>query len=192
MKTKKAIFICGSGGSGKSTITDKYFSDYTHIDVDIIYESLLVEADLGLDIKNFNDGEKRISDLLFERAKSLNDLKFNETILRGENLIIDGIGRNSSIIMYQRNFLEKNGYTTYMIMVYADLEECINRVEKRERVYNKDITIESWYMAYSNLVTYKKEFKDRFILVFNDNIDMDWKSKFQIFIDKDIDKKTIV
>jgi hypothetical protein len=79
-----------------------------------------------------------------------------------------------------------------MIMVYADLEECINRVEKRERVYNKDITIESWYMAYSNLVTYKKEFKDRFILVFNDNIDMDWKSKFQIFIDKDIDKKTIV
>ncbi len=37
MKNKKAIFICGSGGSGKSTFSKKYFSEYTLIDVDIIY-----------------------------------------------------------------------------------------------------------------------------------------------------------
>lgn len=192
MKTKKAIFICGSGGSGKSTFSKKYFSEYTLIDVDIIYEELLIQNGLGLRIKDFNESDRIYASELFEKSKSLNDSKFNKCVANGENIIIDSIGRDSSIIMYQRNFLEKNGYTTYMIMMYAELEECINRVENRERVYSKNITIDSWYLSYSNLVTYKKEFKDKFILIFNDDIDIDWKSKFQIFINKDNHTKTIV
>ena len=192
MKNKKAIFICGSGGSGKSTFSNKYFSEYTVIDVDIIYEELLIESGLGLKIKDFNDSDTLYASNLFEKSKSLNDAKFNKCVSNGENIIIDSIGRDASIIMYQRNFLEKNGYTTYMIMMYAELEECVKRVENRERVYSQNITIDSWYLSYSNLVTYKKEFKDRFMLVCNDSIDTDWKSKFQIFIKEDKHKKTIV
>lgn len=192
MKNKKAIFICGSGGSGKSTFCKKYFSEYTLIDVDIIYEELLLENNLGLRIKDFNESDRRYASELFEKSKSLNDTKFNKCVADGENIVIDSIGRDSSIIMYQRNFLEKNGYITYMIMMYAELEECISRVEHRERVYSKNITIDSWYLAYSNLVTYKKEFKDRFMVVFNDKFDTDWKSKFQIFINEDKNTKTIV
>ena len=192
MKNKKAIFICGSGGSGKSTFSNKYFSEYTVIDVDIIYEELLIESGLGLKIKDFNDSDTIHASNLFEKSKSLNDAKFNKCVSNGENIIIDSIGRDASIIMYQRNFLEKNGYTTYMIMMYAELEECVKRVENRERVYSQNITIDSWYLSYSNLVTYKKEFKDRFMLVCNDSIDTDWKSKFQIFIKEDKHKKTIV
>ena len=192
MKTKKAIFICGSGGSGKSTFANKYFSDYSIIDIDIIYEQLLIENNLGLKIKNFNQIDKTHALELFEKSKVLNDYKFNECIKNNENIVIDSIGRDSSIIMHQRNFLEKNGYTTYMIMMYAELEDCIDRVESRERTYLKNITIDSWYLSYSNLVTYKQEFKNKFILVFNDDINIDWKSKFEIFINKDKDKKTII
>lgn len=192
MKNKKAIFICGSGGSGKSTFSNKYFSEYNVIDVDIIYEELLIENGLGLKIKDFNDSDTLYASNLFEKSKSLNDAKFNKCVSNGENIIIDSIGRDVSIIMYQRNFLEKNGYTTYMIMMYAELEECVKRVENRERVYSPNITIDSWHLSYSNLVTYKKEFKDRFMLVCNDSIDTDWKSKFQIFINEDKHKKTIV
>lgn len=192
MKNKKAIFICGSGGSGKSTFSKKYFPEYTIIDIDIIYEQLLIENGLGLKIKNFNDIDKKFASELFEKSKLLNDIKFNECVSNNENIIIDSIGRDSSIIMHQRNFLEKNGYTTYMIMMYVELEECINRVENRERVYTKNITIDSWFLSYSNLVTYKQEFKDRFMLAYNDNVNTDWKSKFQIFINEDKHKKTIV
>ena len=192
MKNKKAIFVCGSGGSGKTTFSNKYFSKYTIIDVDIIYESLLIQSGLGLKIKNFSEGEKKIAMELFEKSKSLNDSKFKECVGNSENILIDSIGRDASIIMHQRNFLEKNGYTTYMIMMYSELEECIDRVESRERVYPKNITIDSWFLSYSNLSTYKQEFKDRFILVYNDDINIDWKSKFQIFINKDTIKKTIV
>lgn len=190
MKNKIAIFICGSGGSGKSTFSKKYFSDYTIIDVDIIYEDLLIAAGLGLNIKNFNKEQTEQAAELFEKSKSLNDKKFNETIETGQNMIIDSIGRDYEIIMFQRNHLEKMGYTTYMIMMYAELEECVNRVESRERTYHKNITIDSWYLSYSNISIYKREFGKRFLLVFND--DTNWKSKFQIFIDNDINKKTIV
>jgi predicted kinase len=190
MKNKIAIFICGSGGSGKSTFSKTYFPTYTIIDVDIIYEELLIEAGLDLKIKNFNNEQTKIAENLFEKAKSLNDKKFNDTITIGNNLVIDSIGRDSETIMFQRNYLEKMGYTTYMIMMYSELDVCIERVENRNRTYNKNITIDSWYLSYSNISIYKREFGKRFLLVYND--DMDWKSKFQIFIDNDINKKTIV
>ena len=110
------------------------------------------------------------------------NLKFKNAINNNENIVIDGIGRDASIILNQRNILEKNGYTTYMVMMYAELEECINRVENRNRVYSKNITIDSWHLAYSNISIYKNEFKEQFMLIYN--ADIDWKSKFQIFINK--------
>ena len=56
--------------------------------------------------------------------------------------------------------------------------------------YNKNITIDSWHLAYSNISIYKNEFKEQFMLIYN--ADIDWKSKFQIFINKDTIKKTLV
>jgi predicted kinase len=190
MKNKKAVFICGSGGSGKSTFANKYFFDYSIIDIDIIYEQLLIKNNLGLKIKNFNEVDTKIAADLFEKSKSLNDKKFYKSIENGDNIVIDSIGRDASIILYQRNILEKCGYSTYMIMLYADLEECIHRVENRNRVYSKNITVDSWYLAYSNISFYKKEFSERFILIYNDIVD--WKTKFEIFMNKDINKKLIV
>lgn len=192
MFNKKAIFICGSGGSGKSTFSKKYFSDYTHLDMDIIYEDLLIKSGLNLKIKNFNPIEKLKAAELFELSKTINDLKFKKSISKNENIIIDSIGRDSNIIMEQRSLLEKIGYTTYMIMLYADLEDCLNRIELRDRTYDQNITIDSWYLSYSNLTTYKKEFGNRFILVFNESLNFNWKSKFEIFINNNRRKNTIL
>lgn len=191
MVNKKAIFLCGSGGSGKSTICQKYFSDYVSVDVDIIYEQLLIESNLGLDIKKFNPEQIKVSDSLFEKAKELNNIKFIDVLSGGENIIIDSIGRDLDGILYQRNILEKSGYSTFMIMVYTDLDICINRVENRTRSYHKSLTIDSWYKVYSNIVPFKKEFGNRFMLVYNDE-PIDWKSKFEIFINNESRKNTII
>lgn len=191
MVNKKAIFLCGSGGSGKSTICQKYFSDYVSVDVDIIYEQLLIESNLGLDIKKFNPEQIKVSNSLFEKAKELNNIKFIDVLSSGENIIIDSIGRDLDGILYQRNILEKSGYSTFMIMVYADLDICINRVENRTRSYHKSLTIDSWYKVYSNIVPFKKEFGNRFMLVYNDE-PIDWKSKFEIFINNESRKNTII
>jgi hypothetical protein len=54
-------------------------------------------------------------------------------------------------------------------MLYVDLDTCVNRIENRERVYNQSITEDSWYLAYNNIGTYKKEFGDKFGFIYNNN-----------------------
>jgi predicted kinase len=172
MKDKKAIFVCGSGGSGKSTFVKNNLSDFTNINVDIIYEELLIDSGLGLKIINFNDEQSIIADNLFEEAKALNNKKLTEAILKKENIVIDGIGRDANIILYQRNHLTYCGYDTFMIMLYADLDTCVSRVENRERVYKQKITEDSWYLSYNNIGTYKKEFGTKFKFIYTDIIDI--------------------
>ncbi len=193
MSNKTAIFICGSGGSGKSTITNEYFSDYKIVDVDIAYEKLLIEHKLGLNIRSFTKTQNEISSILFEQAKVLTDTIFTNIVLNGENVVINSVGRNVNTLLSERNFLEKNGYVTYMIMLYADLDVCIKRVELRDRSYHKNVTIASWYESYSHIVEYKKEFNDRFLLInTEDDCIFNWKTKFEIFISKGNSKKTII
>jgi predicted kinase len=171
MKNKRAIFVCGSGGSGKSTFIKTHLTEYVHIDVDIIYEELLLLNKLGLKIKNFNELQSKLATELFEKAKELNNEKLKNAILSGNNLAIDGIGRDSNIILNQRRYLENYGYDTFMIMIYTDLEVCIDRVEDRERIYKQEITEDSWYLSYNNIGTYKKEFGKKFKFIYNGIID---------------------
>jgi len=171
MNNKIAVFICGSGGSGKSTFVKTHFTEYVHIDLDIIYEELLLLNKLGLKIKDFNESQLQLASELFETAKVLNNEKLKNTIIAGNNLVIDGIGRDSNIILNQRKYLENYGYDTFMILLYADLDTCINRVETRERVYKQKITEDSWYLSYNNIGTYKKEFGTKFKFIYNDIID---------------------
>jgi adenylate kinase family enzyme len=190
MKNKKAIFICGSGGSGKSTIASTCFSEFIIIDLDLIYEEHLVKSNLGLKIKNFTKEESDLALTIFEKSKTINDQRFSKAVELGENIVVDSIGRDPEVILYQRGFLEKMGYETYMIMVYAELDTCIDRVEARNRVYAKNITIDSWYLSYSNISIYNREFKGRFMLIYNDNDN--WKDKLKVFIYKKTDKKDII
>lgn len=190
MKSKKAVFICGSGGSGKSTIARNDFPEFTIIDIDLIYEQQLLNNNLDLKIKNFDKEQAELAQNLFEISKSLNDQKFNKAVNLGENIVIDSIGRDPEVILYQRSILEKMGYETFMIMVYAELETCIERVEGRDRVYGKNVTIDSWYLSYSNISIYSREFNGRFMLIYNDNDN--WKDKLKVFIYKKTDKRDII
>jgi cytidylate kinase len=168
MKNKKVIFICGSGGSGKTTLSKTYFAEFSKANVDDIYEKLLIENDLHLKIIDFDPIDIKKSNELFEQAKKELDIKMLDFIKNEENIIIDGIGRDADITLHLKYWLESFGYTAYMIMVYADLDMCIARVNNRNRTYNKNVTIDSWYAAYNNIVVYKKTFKNKFLLIQND------------------------
>jgi len=170
MKNKIAIFVCGSGGSGKSTFIKNNLNTFVHIDVDIIYERLLIENGLGLKIIDFDVDKTKYAYSLFEKAKIENDELFYNSVSNSKNIVIDGIGRNSDIILNQRKYLENCGYDTFIIIMYADLEICIKRVEQRDRVYKQIITEDSWYLSYNNIGTYKKEFGDKFTLIYNNNV----------------------
>jgi hypothetical protein len=76
---------------------------------------------LGLKIKDFNEYQLVHAARLFELAKVENDSIFYESVSNSKNIVIDGIGRDSNIILNQRKYLENFGYNTFMIMLYVDL-----------------------------------------------------------------------
>lgn len=184
MKKKRAIFICGSGGSGKTTFVKNRLSEYHNVNVDTVYERLLIENGLNLRIKDFDDNQKKLAAELFEKSKGISTDNLLSGVKEGLNIVIDTIGRDPNLILDQRMFLEKNGYLTSMIMLYSSLEMCIERVEQRERVYERNLTIDSWYLSYNNIGIFRKEFNDRFILIFNENVDI-LNNKVDLFINGD-------
>lgn len=181
MGSKLAIFVCGSGGSGKTTFVNQHFGLFKQVNVDIPYEELLNNSGLGLKINEFNPTDLTKSAEFFERAKDISYSTLIESIEMGEDIVIDSIGRYSDYVLQQRKQLELNGYRTIMFMLYAPLESCIERVKNRNRVYNESITIDSWYLSYSNIVNYKKEFSDDFYLIFTGE-NVNWGEKIPNFI----------
>jgi predicted kinase len=183
MGNKLAVFVCGSGGSGKTTFVNQHFKSFKQVNVDIPYEELLNSSGLGLKINEFNTEQLNKAAEFFERAKDISYSTLIESIELGEDIVIDSIGRYSDYVFQQRNQLEINGYNTIMFMLYAPLELCIERVNSRNRVYNESITIDSWYLSYGNIVNFKREFSDDFHFVFNGE-NVDWDQKIPNLIEK--------
>jgi predicted kinase len=183
MSNKLAVFVCGSGGSGKTTFANKHFGSFNQVNVDIPYEELLLTSGLGLKINTFNKEDLKKASGFFEMAKELSYKTFTESIEKGEDIVIDSVGRYSDYVFQQRKQLELSGYNTMMFMLYVPLNVCIERVKSRDRVYAKSITEESWYLSYGNIAEFKKEFLDDFYLIFNDENNI-WEQKIQQLVEK--------
>jgi predicted kinase len=183
MENKLAVFVCGSGGSGKTTFVNQHFSSFKQVNVDIPYEELLNSSGLGLKINEFNTEQLNKAAEFFERAKDISYSTLIESIELGDDIVIDSIGRYSDYVFQQRKQLELNGYNTIMFMLYAPLELCVERVNNRNRVYDESITIDSWYLSYGNIVNFKREFSDDFHLVYNGE-NVDWTQKIPNLVEK--------
>lgn len=183
MSNKLAVFVCGSGGSGKTTFVNRHFPAFNQVNVDIPYEELLLSSGLGLRIDTFDSNDLRKALEFFEIAKDISYKTFLESIERGEDIVIDSVGRYSDYVFQQRKQLELSGYNTIMFMLYAPLDVCIERVNARDRVYDKYITEESWYLSYGNIAGFKKEFLDDFYLIFNGENTV-WEQKIQQLVEK--------
>ena len=170
MKNKVAVFVCGSGGSGKTTFVNDFFMEFEKVNVDIPYEKLLKDSGLGVKISDFNKTQSLKASEFFERAKDISYDTLLKSIEMGKNIVIDTVGRDIDLIQKQREKLHLNGYKTIMFILYAPLDVCIKRVKGRDRVYDESITIDSWYLSYGNIVNFKREFLDDFHLIYNDEI----------------------
>jgi len=183
MGNKLAVFVCGSGGSGKTTFVNQHFGSFKQINVDIPYEELLNNSGLGLKINEFDTDQLNKAAKFFEQAKDMSYSTLINSMELGEDIVIDSIGRYSDYVFQQRRQLELSGYHTIMFMLYAPLELCIERVKTRNRVYDESITIDSWYLSYGNIVNFKREFSDDFHLIFNGE-NVDWDQKIPNLIEK--------
>jgi len=167
-----AIFLAGSAGAGKSTFRREFLdsiADFTVLNIDDEYESLLQKANLPLDVRKFKGVEDlSIGNIAMSQAQKIHRSKYEKSKSDMSHIIIDGTGASSREILKKKKELENLGYRTAMILIFVppdiSLYRNIKRGDEGGRTLLPSIVLNSWSAMFSNIDLYKKEFGDYFML----------------------------
>tara|TARA_R110000765_G_scaffold399_3_gene1058 strand:- start:5042 stop:5716 length:675 start_codon:yes stop_codon:yes gene_type:complete len=164
----KVFFLAGGPGSGKSYVQKRVTSGLglKLVNSDTAFEHLLKAAGLSLDLTKI-DPEKR--DAVRDRAKEITSTKMGLYVHGRLGLIIDGTARDYAKTKKQKEGLQRLGYESYMIFVNTSLETALERNKKRDRVVPEDIVTKSHKDVQSNIGRFQGLFKDKFIIIDNND-----------------------
>ena len=84
-------------------------------------------------------------------------------------IIIDGTGKDVAKISRQKTLLDQIGYETMMIFVNTSLDVALERNQKRPRKLPEPIVVKSWNNVQKNIGKFQNLFRDRFIIVDNND-----------------------
>lgn len=164
----KAIFLAGAAGSGKSYMTQQLIpSNLTIINSDDTYEEMLKASGIGLKQKDFTPDQLSQAAKMQSQARKLTQDKLTQAMANAQDIVIDGTGAASNPILKKKKELEDLGYSTFMLMIYVSPLVSLERNSKRNRSLMPGIVLRTWRDVYSNIDTYKNEFKNNFILINN-------------------------
>ena len=163
----KAVFMAGGPGSGKSFVAQNILggTGLRAVNSDEVYEFLLKRQGLSLDpdtIASTQGQEIRgtAKDLTAKRQQNYIDGRIG--------LLIDGTGKNVSVIQDLAQKLKSIGYSVSMIFVNTSLEVAQQRNRQRDRVLPANLVADSWNEVQQNLMKYQQIFgADRFHIVDN-------------------------
>jgi cytidylate kinase len=163
----KAVFMAGGPGSGKSFVAQNILggTGLRAVNSDEVYEFLLKRQGLSLDpdtIASTQGQEIRgtAKDLTAKRQQNYIDGRIG--------LLIDGTGKNVSVIQDLAQKLKSIGYSVSMIFVNTSLEVAQQRNRQRDRVLPAKLVADSWNEVQQNLMKYQQIFgADRFHIVDN-------------------------
>ena len=176
----KAIFMAGGPGSGKSYIAKNIFGipegginisiqGLKTVNSDREFKFLLKKY--GFDpqfLDMYPPGTFDDSGGMRDFAKQLTKQRKLGYMEGKLGMIIDGTGSKYKKIKAEKEYLEKQGYDTYMVFVSTSLDVAQKRNMNRDRVLDPKIVEASWKATRKNLGGYKKLFKNNFGLVHND------------------------
>ena len=164
----KAFFLAGGPGSGKSYVVRRTTggTGLKVVNSDDDFERKLKQAGLSLKMPKSQEKDR---DAIRGRAKEITS-KRKENYLEGRlGLIIDGTGRESEKILYQKRQLEELGYDTYMIFVNTSLDTALQRNAERPRSVPEPIVVKSWKDVQANIGKFNSMFRAGFIVVDNND-----------------------
>lgn len=162
----KAIFMAGAPGSGKTTISDKLFAGtgLKTLNVDDFYNYLRQSQ------KATGNPEQDYS-AAWEKYRAR-----EQNYLDGRlGLIIDGTGKNPTVMNDVKNKLEEMGYETAMVFVNTTLETSLERANQRAKRTGKDYGREidpnfikdTWLRVQKGLGQLQSIFGNRFFIIDN-------------------------
>ena len=174
----KAFFLAGGPGSGKSFVVRKTTGGLGMrvVNSDDIFEKLLDKEGLS---KKMPASEKEPRDVVRQRAKELTAKKKANYLEGSLGLIIDGTGKDYDKIAGQATKLKQIGYDVHMIFVNTSLDVALQRNEQRPRKLPESLVVKSWNEVQKNIGKFQNLFRDRFIIV--DNNDANKPPHIEVF-----------
>ena len=177
----KAFFLAGGPGSGKSyvvTRTSKMFGMRV-VNSDDVFEKLVKSAGMSMDMRNYSKAQEIRRDELRDIAKRVTKAREKNYVEGRLGLIIDGTGKNYDKIEKQMRELQQLGYESHMIFVNTSLDVALERNAKRPRKLPDNIVVQSWNNVQKNIGKFQNLFRDRFIIV--DNNDANEPPHIEVF-----------
>ena len=167
----KAFFLAGGPGSGKSyvvTRTTKMFGMRV-VNSDDVFEKLVKASGMNMDMRNYTAAQEKRRDELRDIAKRVTKAREKNYVDGRLGLIIDGTGKNYDKIEKQMRELQQLGYDSHMIFVNTSLDVALERNLKRPRKLPEPLVVKSWNNVQKNIGKFQNLFRDRFIIVDNND-----------------------
>ena len=167
----KAFFLAGGPGSGKSyvvTRTSKMFGMRV-VKSDDVFEKLVKSTGMNMDMRNYTKAQEKRRDELRDIAKRVTRAREKNYVEGRLGLIIDGTGKNYDKIEKQMRELQQLGYDSHMIFVNTSLDVALERNLKRPRKLPEPLVVKSWNNVQKNIGKFQNLFRDRFIIVDNND-----------------------
>jgi shikimate kinase len=163
----KAIFMCGSGGSGKTSMATAAFGGegLKVINLDHHFEKMLTQAGIPLS-QCSKHGD------LYQDAAWMRDKEKRHYSNQRLGLLIDSTGKDALAVTNAVSALEERGYDCYMLFVSTSLDKALARNEKRAQEGGRNVAPvaleKAWKQANANIPTFKSLFGPRFFQFDND------------------------
>jgi adenylate kinase family enzyme len=178
----KAVFMAGSPGSGKTTIANQLFdgTGLKSLNVDDFYNYMRqAQKTTGNPEKDYSAAWEKY------RAREQNYLDGRL------GLIIDGTGKNPTVMNDIKTTLEGFGYETAMVFVNTSLATSLERAKKRAEQSGKDFGREidpsfikdTWLRVQKGLGQLQNIFGNRFFIIDNNRGKPDMQ-----YVQKSMDK----
>ena len=170
----KAFFLAGGPGSGKSYVVGNTTAMFGMriVNSDEVFEKMIKSAGMTMKM-NTPLGKKQEPerDKLRDTAKRITKLRQKNYIEGRLGLIIDGTGKDYDKIEGQMRELQQLGYESHMIFVNTSLDVALERNQKRDRTLPEPIVVKSWNDVQKNIGKFSQLFKNRFIIMDNNDKD---------------------
>ena len=167
----KAFFLAGGPGSGKSYVVARTTSPFGMriVNSDDVFEKLVKSSGMNMDMRNYTAAQEKRRDELRDIAKRVTKVREKNYVDGRLGLIIDGTGKNYDKIQEQNKNLIQLGYDTHMIFVNTSLDVALERNLKRPRKLPEPLVVKSWNNVQKNIGKFQNLFRDRFIIVDNND-----------------------
>ena len=170
----KAFFLAGGPGSGKSYVVGRTTAMFGMriVNSDEVFEKMIKNAGMTMKM-NTPLGKKQEPerDKLRATAKRVTLARQKNYIEGRLGLIIDGTGKDYDKIEGQMRELQQLGYESHMIFVNTSLDVALERNQKRDRTLPEPIVVKSWNDVQKNIGKFSQLFKNRFIIMDNNDKD---------------------